>query len=373
MMGEGIRVAFIKTAMEYEDHRPVTGGHVSKGFHSCATECGARAPIEEPWFGSMWAMGARTIGLLFLIFPALSVAGEIDLSGSVNIVGNGSELPTIKRLARAFEKKNPGTVVTIQWEPTLDIVRAVKSGEADIAVSGQGNADLTAVPIAWEGIAVIVNAANPIEELTREHLAAIFSEKVKRWVEVEGERTGITASIRSENRKGWLGLGAGEIGTEIQVIDRPRSLAIRQRFEEFLGAAGTIPKTVQMIQSDQKAIDRVASDPAAVTYTSLSSALDALRAAKDIRLLRIDRVEASEQTVRDGWYQLRRPVLLLIRDEPNPMVGAFAGFALSEEGQAIVDEQFVPYGADVPSSVTCHSSCQFMRAIAASAYGHERA
>lgn len=346
---------------------------MSQGFHSCAAECGARAPIEGPWFGSMWATSAKIIGFCLLMFPALSWAGGSEPSGSVSIVGNGSELPTIERLARAFERKNPGIAVTLQWDPALDLVRAVKSGEADIAVSGQGNADLTAVPIAWEGIAVIVNAANPIEELTREQLAAIFSEKVKRWVELQGGGTGITASLRSENRKGWLGLGAGEIGTEIQVIDRPSSLAIRQRFEEFLGAAGTIPKTVQMIQSDQKAIDRVASDPAAVTYTSLSSALDALRAAKEIRLLRIDRVEASEQTVRDGWYQLRRPVLLLIRDEPNRMVGAFAGFALSEEGQAIVDEQFIPYGADVPSSVTYHSSRQFMRANTPSAHGHERA
>jgi ABC-type phosphate transport system substrate-binding protein len=183
---------------------------------------------------------------------------------------------------------------------------------------------------------------------------------------LEGEGIGITASIRSENRKGWWGSGAGEIGTEIQVIDRPRNLAIRQRVEEFLGAAGNIPNTVQMIQSDLKAIDRVASDPAAVTYISFSPAFDAVRAGSDIRLLRIDRVEATEQTVRDGWYQLRRPVLLLRRDEPNPVIDAFTGFALSKEGQAIVDEQFVPYGPDVPSAVIFHLTRQVTRANTAS-------
>lgn len=103
-----------------------------------------------------------------------------------------------------------------------------------------------------------------------------------------------------------------------------------------------------------------------MTYTSLSPALDAVRAGRNIRLLRIDRVKATEQTVRDGWYQLRRPVLLVSREEPNPVVDAFAGLALSQEGQAIVDEQFVPYGPDVPSSVIFHSTRQVTRAITAS-------
>lgn len=105
-------------------------------------------------------------------------------------------------------------------------------------MSGQRDADLAAVPIAWEGIAVIVNAANPVEAVTREQLAAIFSEKVKRWVELEDEGTGITASIRSENGKGWLGSDIAEKETGIQDIDRPRNLALRQRFEEFLGPGG---------------------------------------------------------------------------------------------------------------------------------------
>ena len=57
----------------------------------------------------------------------------------------------------------------------------------------------------------------------------------------------------------------------------------------------------------------------------------------------IDEVDPAEKTVRDGRYQLRRPVLLLQRKEANLAVDAFAEFALSLEGQAIVDEMFIPY------------------------------
>jgi len=60
-------------------------------------------------------------------------------------------------------------------------------------------------------------------------------------------------------------------------------------------------------------------------------------------LLVIDRVEAAEETVKDGRYTLRRPVLLLSRKEPNAVAEAFATFAFSKEGQAIVDEMFISY------------------------------
>lgn len=68
-----------------------------------------------------------------------------------------------------------------------------------------------------------------------------------------------------------------------------------------------------------------------------------MRYGVNVSLLMIDRVEAAKETVRDGRYKLRRPVLLLSRKEPNPVAEAFATFALSKEGQAIVEEMFISY------------------------------
>jgi phosphate transport system substrate-binding protein len=66
-----------------------------------------------------------------------------------------------------------------------------------------------------------------------------------------------------------------------------------------------------------------------------------------VNLLMIDQTEPAEQTVKDGRYRLRRPVLLLKRKEANLAADAFAEFALSPEGQAIVDEMFIPYVSTV--------------------------
>jgi phosphate transport system substrate-binding protein len=81
----------------------------------------------------------------------------------------------------------------------------------------------------------------------------------------------------------------------------------------------------------------------AVTYVSLGPALEAVASGVAVRLLQIDKVEPEEPTVKDGRYKLRRPVLLLSKNDPNPTVDAFAAFALSPDGQKILDvEGYTP-------------------------------
>ena len=87
----------------------------------------------------------------------------------------------------------------------------------------------------------------------------------------------------------------------------------------------------------------VAGSVSAVAYASLKPALDAVKYGFDVGLLVIDGVQAAEETVKDGRYKLRRPVLLLSRKEPNPLAEAFAIFARSKEGQEIVNETFTVY------------------------------
>src|SRR5437773_10886556 len=88
------------------------------------------------------------------------------VTGSIIIAGNGPELPTIERLARMFEKGNPGNVVEIQWEQDSDPIELVKSGKAHLAVTVQTAQDLIAIPISWEWIPVVADSTNPAKELT---------------------------------------------------------------------------------------------------------------------------------------------------------------------------------------------------------------
>lgn len=261
---------------------------------------------------------AVTVLCLFLGATAAPAAMP-GVPGSLIVAGNGPELHTIEQLARAFEKTHAGSIVDIQWDASSHPIDRVKSGEADFAVAARPDQDLAAVPIAWDGIAVVVYIANPTKEMSRQQVAAVFSGKVTRWANV------------------------GLPGTSIQLIDRPLNQNIRQSFEEMLGIVGQIPPSARVIRSDDHAMSTVAGSLSSVAYISLRPALDAVKYGVDVSLLMIDQVEAAEETVRDGRYTLRRPVLLLSLKETTPAAEAFAAFALSAQGQQIVGERYSPY------------------------------
>jgi phosphate transport system substrate-binding protein len=261
---------------------------------------------------------APVLSLLQVLAGVILSASEAE-SGAITLAGNGPELRVVEQLTRAFEKLHLGTVVEIRWDPSFHPVAMVTSGEADFAVAGQADPNLVAIPIGWDGIAVVVDFTNPVKEVTSQQVAAMFSGRVTRWTDLGG----------ADNR--------------IEIIDRLPNQHIRGTFETALGIVGKIPASAQVRRSDQRAISSVAGNGSAVTYASLGAALDAVTYGVGVALLTIDGVEPAKETVKDGRYRLRRPVLLLRKKESVQAAEAFAAFALSREGQAIVEEMFAPY------------------------------
>lgn len=272
---------------------------------------------------SSWFPGGQAgiVPGLFLVLAGMLQFPADAMSGAITIAGNGPELRVVEQLTRAFERSHLGTVIEIRWDPSFHPVNMVKSGEADFAVAGQTESELVAIPIAWDGIAVVVDFTNPVKEVTSRQVAAMFSGKVSRWSSLGG----------TDNR--------------IEIIDRPPNQHIRGTFEAALGIAGQIPASAQVRRSDQRAISTVAGNGSAVTYASLGVAVDAVTYGVGVALLSIDGVEPAKQTVKDGRYPFRRPVLLLRKKEAVPAAEAFAEFARSREGQDIVEETFVRYSA----------------------------
>ena len=267
------------------------------------------------------------VALAFLVWPA----GE-SLSAAITIAGNGPELRMVERLTRAFEKQHLGAVVEIRWDPSFQPTHMVKSGEADLAVTGQIAPDLVATPIAWDGIAVVVDFANPLREITSRQLAAMFSGLVTQWSDVGG------------------------IDARIELIDRPSNQLIRGTFETILDIVGKIPPSAHVSRSDQRAISSVAGNGSAVTYVSLGVALDAVTYGVGVALLSVDQVEPAKQTVSDGRYRLRRPILLLRKHESNSTAASFVDFALSNEAKDIIEEMFVSNTGAGNAPHTVHSS-----------------
>lgn len=256
--------------------------------------------------------------LLTVLMPAPR-GDAADLRGQVTVVGHGPEQDLMQSLGGAFEKAHPGTVVEIKWSRYLKTIELLRKGEADVAVTGHEDPAFTATPIAWDGIAIIVNAANPVHEVTLQQVADLFTGRIKTWAELQGSEKGV------------------------EVIRRPADRNLNTGFERALGIVGKLSEKGREIRSDQDASREVGGAFNAVSYLSMGFAQHSITFGTPIRILTVDREEPAEHTVRDGRYKIRRPVVLLSQKEPNPLVEAFLAFCLSPGGQRVVDEVYIQY------------------------------
>lgn len=263
---------------------------------------------------------ALTVSSVGWHLPTTSYAGGA-VRGPLAIAGNGPELPMMEALARAFEKQWPGTYVDLLWDKTTNPPELVRTGEAQVAVTGAYDSDLSPAQIAWDGIGIVVHLSNNVKDLTAQQIANIFSGKHAYWSDLGGPDTAIL------------------------IIDRPRSENVRDAFESELGISGKMAASATVLAKDDKVVKTVVGTlppKSAVAYISLAHALAAVRSGVAIRLLSVDKVEPEEPTVKDGRYKLRRPVLLLTAKERSPVVAAFEEFCYSPAGQKIIDEFYVP-------------------------------
>jgi phosphate transport system substrate-binding protein len=266
---------------------------------------------------TMFVRWTTTVIVLAVLCLHADQSGLAAMTGRIVVAGTGPELPVIMQLGKAFEKTHPGTAIDIEWDRNLKPLQRVKHGQADIAVAGTSDPELAATPVAWDGVVVVVNFANPVKEVTSEQLRGLFNGTIQRWSELDG----------SDMR--------------VMALRRPTDQNLEAGFERILGLLTS--GSARVIQSDEAALRAVSGSGAAITYLSLGTALEAQEQGTPIRILLVDKIDPAEPTVKDGRYKLRRPVLLLTRSQPGPMTQAFIAFVLSPDGQRILDSRFIRY------------------------------
>ncbi len=245
-------------------------------------------------------------------------------TGRIVVAGYGPELPVLQEIGRAFEKQHPGTAIDFQWDRTVKAIELVKNGDAHVAVTDHEDRNLRTVPLAWEGIAVIVNFANPISEVTAEQVKDLLTGKITRWSDLDGA------------------------DQTIEVVPRAPEDNLQIGLERSLGLDAWRPAG-KPVRTDEKTLRAVSGRDRAISYLSLSAALKAQEDGIPIRILTVDKVEPGHPTLKSGAYKLRRPVLLLTATSPDPLTEAFVSFATGVEGQRLLVPAYVPYSPDGPS------------------------
>jgi phosphate transport system substrate-binding protein len=263
------------------------------------------------------------VGLLITAWMAAPSLAPAEMRGRIVVAGHGPELPVMQELGRAFEKAHPGTAIDFQWDRRVNAVDLVKAGKAQVAVTDQPDAALKTVPIAWDGIAVIVNFTNRVTEATTNQVKDLFTGKITRWSDLDG-------------------------GDQmVEVLPRAPADNIQSGLETSLGIAGRFQSSGKAVFTDESALRAVSGRDRAISYLSLAAALKAQEDGIPIRILTVDRVEPGPPTVKSGAYKLRRPVLMLSAPQPDPLTEAFIRFATSAEAQELLQSSYVPHAAAV--------------------------
>lgn len=240
-----------------------------------------------------------------------SSAATEELSGTLSMNGSTSMEKVIKAVNGAFMEKNKGVTVNLNLTGSGTGIQEASEGKCDIGNSSRKLKDeeaekLDATVVGLDGIALVVNPANKLEDITLEDLAKVYSGEITNWKELGGDDKSIV------------------------VIGREDGSGTRDGFESIV-MGDKEPKYAQELESTGSVINAVATTDGAIGYASLANVDETVKA------LKIGGVEATEENVKSGTYEVQRPfICATLKGSDNKLVKAYLDFILSEEGQALV-------------------------------------
>jgi len=273
--------------------------------------------------------------VITLLFAVSAFAASND--NSMQIKGSDTMVNLGQAWAEKYMEANPGDFIAVTGGGSGTGLSSLISGTCDIAMSSRNIKEKeialaqkkgiypNETTVALDGLAVVVNPANPVGKLTIDQLAAIFTGKISNWSEVGGKDEKIVILSREVNS-----------GTHVyfkEHILRKNDPASR---EEFAPSA-------LLLSSSQAIADEVAGNTAAIGYYGMGYIS---KNQKPVAIAKDDRSEYIEPVIENvvsGRYPISRPLFFYTNGTPEALVKKFVEFALSKEGQDIVlATDFVP-------------------------------
>jgi len=266
------------------------------------------------------------IGLLVVFSFALSGCGGRNIQGTIVVSGSTTLLPIAEVAAQEFEAEKPYYRVLVSGMGTSAGIEAVAlSGTADVGTSSRElrgdelDYDLLEIPVAWDGIAVIVHPSNPLYDLSTEQVRDIFAGNITNWNELGGEDIPIVIVNRDE-ASGTRSAFAGAI----------------MEGERFEVNSVVLPGTGQVREV-------VARTPEAIGYISVGF-VEPRHVHTEVKALSLNGIEPTDENIIQQIYPISRALNLLTNGLPEGAPLEYIDFVLSEQVQqgAVVDAGFLP-------------------------------
>ena len=244
--------------------------------------------------------------------PAEETPAE-EITGTVNTNGSTSMEDVMGTLIEAYKEIQPGITVNYTGSGSGAGVTGAQEGTCDIGLASRDLKDdetgVEQITVAKDGIAIIVNPANPVADLSLEQIAALATGETANWADVGG----------SDGQVVFMGREAGS-GT-------------RDGFESITGTEDACVYQNEYTSTGE-VIAGVASNPNAIGYASLS----AVEGDDTVKVVTVGGVAPSEETVLDGTYAIQRNFNFIISDSAqlSPAAQAFVDWATSTDASDLI-------------------------------------
>ncbi|MDP3787144.1 MAG: PstS family phosphate ABC transporter substrate-binding protein [Candidatus Omnitrophota bacterium] len=279
----------------------------------------------------------KKLGLILIMFLVVNFASAASSKNSIQVKGSDTMVNLGQAWAERYMEKNPTDFIAVTGGGSGTGFSSLISGTCDIAMSSrnikekeiglakQKGINPNEIKVALDGLAVVVNPANPVSKLTSDQLAGIFTGRISNWKKLGGKDEKIVILSREVNS-----------GTHVYFKEHVLRRNDPNSKEEFAPSA-------LMLSSSQAIADEVAGNTAAIGYYGMgyiSAKQKAVAVAKDDRS---EYVEPKIENVINGKYPISRPLFLYTNGVPQGLVKKFVDFTLSKEGQdAVLATDFVP-------------------------------
>ena len=241
-------------------------------------------------------------------------ASSSSQNATVSTDGSTSMEKVIGYLSESYMEENKNVKVTYNPTGSGSGIQAVSEGRCDIGLSSRDlkddeNQTLDQTVVAIDGIAIIVNPENNVENLNVEQIAKIYTGEITNWSEV----------------------GAND--APIVLIGREAASGTRDGFEAITNTKDKC-QYGQELTSTGDVIQTVASNPNTIGYASLASVKDT------VKVVNVDNVAPSKETIQDGSYKIQRDfVLVTKKDTPlSPEAQNFFDFATSKDADTLIEQ-----------------------------------
>jgi len=270
--------------------------------------------------------GVVTLGLaLFLAACGQSEQAGDGLSGNLQLSGSSTVAPLATAIGKRFASKHPGVEVDVQAGGSSRGIADARRGLVDIGTASrpltadERSEGLVAHTIALDGIAIIVHADNPVAALTESEVVDIYTGEIQRWSAVGGRDAPITVVNKAEGR------------------------ATLAMFLQYFGLDNQAIEPDAVIGHNEQGIKTVAGNANAIAYVSIGTAEYDAEHGTPIKLLPLDGVPATTDTLGGGDYPLARPLNVVTKGQPEGLAAAFIAYAQSSAVQDLVrDLYYVP-------------------------------